>query len=108
MDGKGVHKFASQHLPPMVRAALAEAGVALGQLHVVPHQASAPSIELLARRLGIARDRLHSSVEEHGNMVAAGIPYVLHAVREKLAPGTRVMLIGTAAGYSQGAAIFSL
>jgi len=108
MDGKGVHKFASTHLPALVRDALSEAGTSIAQLHVIPHQASAPSIELLARRLGVSRDRLHSSVEDHGNLVAAGIPFVLHAARAQLAAGTRVMLIGTAAGYSQAVAIFSL
>ena len=108
MDGKGVHKFASTHLPAMVREALADAGTTINELHVIPHQASAPSIELLARRLGVDRAKLHSSVEHHGNLVAAGIPYVLHATRAELPAGTRVMLIGTAAGYSQAVAIFRL
>lgn len=108
MDGKGVHKFASRHLPPMVRDALHAARTPLDQLHVIPHQASAPSIELLARRLGVARSQLHSSVEDHGNLVAAGIPFVLHAVRTQLPAGTRLMLVGTAAGYSQAVAIFTL
>lgn len=108
MDGKGVHKFASQHLPEMVRAAVQASGARLEELHVVPHQASGPSIELLARRLGIDRSRLHSSVENHGNLVAAGIPFVLHAARARLSAGTKLMLLGTAAGYSQAAAIFTL
>ena len=108
MDGKGVHRFASQHLPAMVREAIAASGTPLSELHVIPHQASGPSIELLARRLGIERSRLHSSVEIHGNMVAAGIPFVLHAARAELCSGARIMLVGTAAGYSQAAAIFTL
>ncbi|MEO6993843.1 MAG: 3-oxoacyl-[acyl-carrier-protein] synthase III C-terminal domain-containing protein [Lacunisphaera sp.] len=108
MDGKGVHKFASIHLPPMVQEAIASGKTPLAQLHVIPHQASAPSIELLARRLTISRAQLHSSVENHGNLVAAGIPFVLHATRALLNPGARVMLIGTAAGYSQAVAIFTL
>ena len=108
MDGKGLHKFASNHLPAMVQAALAEAGTTIDQLHVVPHQASVPAIELLARRLGVQPGRLHSSVESHGNLISAGIPFVLHAARGSLAPGTRVMLIGTAAGYSQAVAIIYL
>ena len=108
MDGKGVHKFASTHLPAMVSEALRAAGTTIGELHVIPHQASAPSIELLARRLGVSLGHLHSSVESHGNLVAAGIPFVLHATRAELPTGTRVMLIGTAAGYSQAVAIFRL
>ena len=108
MDGPRLHRAASQHLPPMLRALLAEAGVAVGDLQVVPHQASGPAVELLARRLGLARERLHVGLAEHGNLVAAGIPYALHRARTKIGGGSRVLLLGTAAGYSQAAFIFTL
>lgn len=108
MDGKAVHKMASRLLPPLVAAALSEAGCRLVDLHVVPHQASGPAIEFIARRLGIAREQLHATVAEHGNLVAAGIPFVLHEVRHALPRDRQIMLLGTAAGYTQGCAIFWL
>lgn len=108
MDGKAVHKMASRKFPPLVEAVLREAGQSLNQLEVIPHQASGPAIEFLARRLGVSRDRLHSTISDHGNLVAAGIPFVLHDVRHRFPKGTRIMLLGTAAGYTQGAAVFSL
>jgi len=108
MDGRAVHKLASRLLPPLVGRVLREAGAALGEMDVVPHQASGPSLELIARRLGIAREKLHASIEEHGNLVAASIPYVLHGARMALPAGARVLLIGTAAGYSQAAAVITL
>lgn len=108
MDGPKLHKVASQHLPPLVTRVLAEARTPLSTLHVIPHQASGPAVELLARRLGIARDRLHVSLARHGNLVAAGIPYALHEARGRINPGDRVMLVGTAAGYSQAAFIFTV
>lgn len=108
MDGPKLHKVASRHLPPLVTRILHEAHADLPALHVIPHQASGPAVELLARRLGIARDQLHVGLADHGNMVAAGIPYALHRAREKIAAGTRVFLVGTAAGYSQAAFIFTL
>lgn len=107
MDGPRLHKAASRHLPGMVRRVLNEAGAKAGELHVVPHQASGPAIELLARRLGLDRTRLHVTIAEHGNLVAAGIPYALHRAWPGLPPGERVMLIGTAAGYSQAVFIFT-
>jgi 3-oxoacyl-[acyl-carrier-protein] synthase-3 len=108
MDGPRLHKAASRHLPPLVRRVLGKAGADLGALEVVPHQASGPAVELIARRLGIERSRLHSSLAAHGNLVAAGIPFALHGLKKKAPTGARTMLLGTAAGYSQAALIFTL
>jgi len=108
MDGPKLHRAASRLLPPLVQRVLREAAARLADLHIVPHQASGPAVELLARRLGVARDRLHSSLAEHGNLVAAGIPFALHRAREKIGAGSRTLLLGTAAGYSQAALLFTL
>lgn len=108
MDGKAVHKLASKLLPPLLSKALAASGRTLAELHTVPHQASGPALEFMRRRLGVEDGRYHVSIEKHGNMVAAGIPYVLDRVRRQLPQGTPVMLVGTAAGYTQAIAIFSL
>lgn len=108
MDGKAVHKMASRKLPPLVESVLRDAGCTLNELDIIPHQASGPAIEFIARRLGLPRDKLHATISDHGNLVAAGMPFVLHEVRQNRAQGSRVMLLGTAAGYTQGAAIFSL
>ncbi|HEU5080515.1 MAG TPA: 3-oxoacyl-[acyl-carrier-protein] synthase III C-terminal domain-containing protein [Opitutaceae bacterium] len=108
MEGKALHKLASRLLPPLVERTLTEARSNFAELEVVPHQASGPSLELLARRLQIPRSRFHVTIAEHGNLVAASIPFVLHSVRQARPSGTRVMLLGTAAGYSQAAAVFSL
>lgn len=108
MDGRAVHKLASRHLPAMVEGVLREAGCTLADLDVVPHQASGPALELMARRLGIARERLHATLAEHGNLVAASVPYVLDGMRRTRPAGARVLLLGTAAGYTQAAALFTL
>jgi 3-oxoacyl-[acyl-carrier-protein] synthase-3 len=108
MDGKAVHRLASQLLPPMLARALNATGRSLDELEVVPHQASGPALEFMRRRLGITPDRFHVSIAEHGNMVAAGMPYVLDGVRRQRPRGTPLLLIGTAAGYTQAAAIVTL
>jgi 3-oxoacyl-[acyl-carrier-protein] synthase-3 len=108
MDGKAVHKLASQLLPALLTKALAATGRRLNQLDIVPHQASGPALEFMRRRLDLPAERFHVSIAEHGNMVAAGIPYVLDAVRRRLTPGSPILLLGTAAGYTQAAAIFEL
>ncbi len=108
MEGKSLHKLGAQRLPPFVRQALQDARCAIDALDVIPHQASGPAIRLISRKLNIQPDRLHTSIERHGNLVAASIPFVLHSVRQTKPPGARVMLLGTAAGYTQGVGIFCL
>lgn len=108
MDGKAVHKLASRHLPTLVERVLQEGGAKLRDLDVVPHQASGPAVELVARRLGIPRNRLHATLADHGNLVSASVPYVLDGMRRTRPEGTRVLLLGTAAGYTQAAALFTL
>lgn len=111
MDGPGVFRVARRLLPPMVRRLLAEAGLAAADLHVVPHQASPASLRLVQRLLGFPDGRYHGeSIAEHGNLIAAGIPYVLHLCRKAgvIRPGEPVLLMGTSAGYSQAALLFHL
>jgi 3-oxoacyl-[acyl-carrier-protein] synthase III len=108
MDGRAVHKLASRLLPPLVERVLRETGCRLEELDVVPHQASGPAVELVARRLRINPERLHATLAEHGNLVSASLPFVLHGVRQQRPPGTRVLLLGTAAGYTQAAGVITL
>jgi 3-oxoacyl-[acyl-carrier-protein] synthase-3 len=106
MDGPRLHKATSRHMPGMLEDLLREASVPIGAMQVIPHQASGPAMTLLARRLGIGAERLHNNIEAHGNLVAAGIPYALHKAWTKLERDEWLLLIGTAAGYSQGAMLF--
>lgn len=108
MDGKAVHKLASKRFPPLLDKVLAQSGRQLGELDTIPHQASGPALEFMRRRLGVAEERFHVSIAEHGNLVAASIPYVLDSVRRRLPPGAPILLVGTAAGYAQAAGIFGL
>lgn len=108
MDGPALHRVATRKLPHLVRDVVEQQGESLDQLHVIPHQASGPALRLLSRRLFLRPDRVYSSLWEHGNLVAAGIPFTLHHVRQRIPRDERVLLIGTAAGYAQAAMIFTL
>ena len=109
MDGPAVHRLAMKRLPGLVERCLADAGTALADVAaVVPHQAGMGPLRLVERRLGLAPDRMVITVAEHGNLIAASIPVALHLARERgqVRPGDRVLLLGTAAGYSQGAMLW--
>lgn len=92
----------------MLARVLEQAGRRIEDLQVIPHQASGPALEFMRRRLGIPLERFHVSIAEHGNLIAASLPFVLDSVRRKLGAGTPVLMLGTAAGYTQGAALFEL
>lgn len=73
---------------------------------IVPHQASAAGMKLL-ERLGLPPDRTVNILSDYGNCVSASIPMALaKATQEgRLKAGDKVLILGTAAGLSVGAAI---
>ncbi|MEM9192036.1 MAG: 3-oxoacyl-[acyl-carrier-protein] synthase III C-terminal domain-containing protein [Myxococcota bacterium] len=76
--------------------------------HVVPHQASAATFQVL-ERLGLAPTQIHRTLAEQGNCIAASIPLALgHAIDNgRIRRGDRVLLIGSAAGFSLGALVLT-
>jgi 3-oxoacyl-[acyl-carrier-protein] synthase-3 len=105
MDGKGVFKLASTHLPGFVERLLASAGVERDRLDwIVPHQASHLALAHLTKRLGFARDKVVDIFAEHGNQIAASLPTALDiAIRDgRIRRGQTLLLIGTGAGLSLG------
>jgi 3-oxoacyl-[acyl-carrier-protein] synthase III len=110
MDGPRVFRAALKHLPPLVERLLQGSGLAKGGLHVVPHQASPRALEAIRRILDFEPGRFHDRVARMGNLSAAGMPTVFHQCRQEglIAPGDRVLLLGTSAGYSQAGLIFEV
>jgi 3-oxoacyl-[acyl-carrier-protein] synthase-3 len=110
MDGPQLLRIAAKRLPPMTEELLASAGLGPGDVHVVPHQASPKALAVVRRMLRFRADRFHNRVERMGNLIAAGIPAVLHQCRmEGLIPrGEPVLLLGTSAGYSQAGLIYRM
>lgn len=108
MRGDALFRMASQKLPSFLEKLLAGAGCGLDSIKlVIPHQGSAMAMRLLARKLGIADEKLVSITPAHGNTIAASIPMGLHeAIRGGLLErGDRVLLLGTSAGLSLGGVV---
>jgi len=61
----------------------------------------------MARRLGIPPGKMVVTVHDQGNVIAASIPLALHEVitSGRLGRGQTVLLLGTSAGFSLGAAL---
>lgn len=110
MDGPQLTRVAAKHVPAMTRALITQSGLAPRDLHVVPHQAAPKALSVVRRLLGFAPARFHNRVAEMGNLIAAGIPAVLHLARreQRIPTGDSVLLLGTSAGYSQAGLIFRM
>ena len=110
MDGPRLFRIARKLLPPMVETLIASSAYSKQELFVIPHQASPRGVELIRRALGLDHSRYADRVRQFGNTIAASIPLVLDICRREgtVGEGDPLMLLGTSAGYSQAAMIFSL
>lgn len=78
---------------------------------LIPHQASGPAVRIMLRRFvkpGTHEDKIFVYLTDFGNVGAASIPLGIHFAVERgtLKRGDRVLLVGTGAGLSLGAASF--
>lgn len=108
MDGPALFELTRRRFEGFVLGNLRAVGLGLDDIDlIVPHQASPVALRLMARALGIAEERLVDLSRSHGNQVAASLPVTLdHARRAgRIAPGARVLMLGTAAGVTFGTAV---
>jgi 3-oxoacyl-[acyl-carrier-protein] synthase-3 len=108
MDAFGIFKAAARRLPPLIDRVLADAGLTRETVEVVvPHQASRPGLDHVRKLMGGDPVRVIDIFEDHGNQIAASLPTALALAHAggRLAPGTTVLLLGTAAGISAAAMV---
>jgi len=111
MDGQAVFKFAVRVLDEVARETVAKCGLALSDIDwLIPHQANIRILDATAKRLGIAHERLVTTVDRHANTSAASVPLALDvAVRDgRIRPGHRVMLQGVGGGFTWGATLVEM
>ena len=105
MDGPAVFKFAVNVMSQVGNEALAANGVDASAVDwLIPHQANVRIIDATAKRLGIAPERVVTTVERHANTSAASVPLALdEAVRDgRIVVGQRLLLIGVGGGFTWG------
>jgi 3-oxoacyl-[acyl-carrier-protein] synthase III len=107
MNGTRLYRLAMVHIGPVLDRLFAQTGLQSSDIDlVVPHQPSKPGLESLAR-WGFSPDRVVDVIAEYGNCISASMPMALATAHAdgRLRRGMRVLLIGTGAGVSIGAAI---
>ncbi|WP_059412907.1 3-oxoacyl-[acyl-carrier-protein] synthase III C-terminal domain-containing protein [Cupriavidus basilensis] len=105
MDGRRLFRLTSELMGGFVERLFSGLPYGPGDVDIViPHQASHLGMEHVRKRLGIRPEDVVDIYRQHGNQVAASIPTALHEAfaQRRIFRGTRVLLIGTAAGLTLG------
>ncbi|NYZ15426.1 ketoacyl-ACP synthase III [Azospirillum sp. RWY-5-1] len=108
LNGAEVFAFTLRAVPPLVREALAHAGVGVEDIDLcVMHQANAFMLEHLRKKIKIPAERFIIDMHDFGNTSSASIPLaVSHRLGEPLSTGRhRLLLAGFGVGWSWGAVV---
>jgi 3-oxoacyl-[acyl-carrier-protein] synthase-3 len=108
MQGPEVFKHAVVNTTAAIHAAAEGGGVAVSDIDwIVPHQANQRILDATARRLGIASERVISTIAEHGNTSAASVPLALAAGigDGRIKRGDLLLLEAMGGGFTWGAAL---
>jgi 3-oxoacyl-[acyl-carrier-protein] synthase-3 len=108
MEGNKVFRHAVGMVTDVIYGCLADAGCDATAIDwFVPHQANRRIIEASADKLGIPREKVVVTVDQHGNTSAASIPLALAvAVKDgRIKKGDLVMIEAMGGGFTWGAAL---
>lgn len=108
MEGKEVFRHAVGMVTDVIYDAFKAAGITAADLNwFVPHQANRRIIDASADKIGIAPEKVVTTVQMHGNTSAASIPLALSvAVADgRIKPGDLVMIEAMGGGFTWGSSL---
>jgi 3-oxoacyl-[acyl-carrier-protein] synthase-3 len=108
MNGREVFRHAIQTLTTASHRVLEAAGLTVDDVDwLVPHQANRRILDGVAKRLGIAEERVLITVDRHANTSAASIPLALAeaAADGRLKPQQLLVLNAMGGGFTWGSAL---
>jgi 3-oxoacyl-[acyl-carrier-protein] synthase III len=108
MHGREVFRHAVQTLTAASQRVLETADLAIDDVDwLVPHQANRRILDAVAKRLGIAEDRVLVTVDRHANTSAASIPLALAeaAAAGRLHSEQLLVMNAMGGGFTWGAAL---
>ena len=108
MDGQAVFRFAVRVLSEVAKECCDLAGIPTQSIDwLVPHQANIRIIESTGKKLGLNKEQIVVTVDQHGNTSAASVPLALEAaVRDgRIRRGQKVLLEGVGGGFTWGAVL---
>ena len=105
MNGREVFKFAVRQMPESSLNVVEKAGLSKEDVDfLIPHQANIRIIDAARERLGLAKEKVSTTVKKHGNTSAASIPLALFTELEKglINDGDIVVMVGFGGGLTWG------
>ncbi len=111
MKGQEVFRHAVTNLASVMNEVLEMAQLPTSAIDwVVPHQANARIIDATLRKLGMSRDKVILTVDQHANTSAASVPLALDvAVRDgRIKAGDIVVLEAMGGGFTWGASVVKM
>ncbi len=105
MEGREVFKHAVGMITDVIEDAFAATGFSADDLDwFVPHQANKRIIDASAKKLGIAPEKVVTTVQWHGNTSAASIPLALDVAKKdgRLKENDLVLLEAMGGGFTWG------
>ena len=111
MQGNEVFKVAVKTLGAIAQEALDKAGVTKEELDwLVPHQANIRIIQAMAKRLGMPKEKVIITVQDHGNTSAASVPMALDVgIRDgRIKKGQLVLMEAFGGGFTWGSVLMRL
>ncbi|MBM4445492.1 MAG: ketoacyl-ACP synthase III [Chloroflexi bacterium] len=104
-NGAELDKLASKYIPTTIERLLRRLGWRLDEVDlVISHQYTKHTISNIATMMDFPLSKCMLTVRKYGNTASASIPIALaDAIEEgRVGPGSRVLLVGGAAGFSAG------
>jgi len=108
MEGREVFKHAVGMITDVIEDVFAKAAITADDLDwFVPHQANKRIIDASAKKLGIAEEKVVTTVQLHGNTSAASVPLALSvAVADgRIKKGDLILLEAMGGGFTWGAVL---
>jgi 3-oxoacyl-[acyl-carrier-protein] synthase-3 len=107
-DGSEVFKFAVKILPFAAEKLIENTDVKIDDIdYIIPHQANIRILESAAKRLGIAIEKVYTTIRKFGNISSASIPVAMaDAYSQKcLKKGDNLVLVGFGGGLTWASAL---
>jgi 3-oxoacyl-[acyl-carrier-protein] synthase-3 len=108
MNGREVFRHAVQKISGVIEETLVETGYAADEIDLfIPHQANKRILDGIAKKLGVAPEKIVMTLDRHGNTSAASIPLALNDAFEahRVKEGHIILMEAMGGGFTWGAVL---